>query len=156
MASTPEELALELSCASLRAQERSEDQLRERATTVLSAASIVVPVAAIALGGSPGVAAIPFALAGGAYVLCVRACGVALFPRGIYSGLLGSEMLGAVRRDKADLRQMQAMVARYLDSGYVHNAARLDKAINGVRSGILLLTIEIVALVGSLAVKLMS
>jgi hypothetical protein len=156
MASTPEELALELSRASLCAQERSEDQLRERAATVLSAASIVVPVAAIALGGSPGIAAIPFALAGGAYVLCVRACGVALFPRGVYSGLLGSEMLGTVKQKQADLRQMQAMVARYLDSGHAYNEARLDKAINGVRNGILLLTIEMVALVAALAVRLLS
>lgn len=130
--------------------------MRERATTVLSAASIVVPVAAVALGDNPGVAAIPFAFGAGAYVLCVRACGVALFPRGVYSGLLGSEMLGTVKRDQADLRQMQAMVARYLDSGYAHNQPRLDSAANSVRSGILLLTIEMVALVVALAVRVLS
>src|ERR1700733_1298404 len=50
MVSTPEELAIDLSRASLEAQERTEDQLREKATTVLSAASVVVPIAALGVG----------------------------------------------------------------------------------------------------------
>jgi hypothetical protein len=60
MADTPEELAMDLSRASLQAQEQTEDQLRQKATTVLSAASIVVPVAALAVGHGPAGAAIPF------------------------------------------------------------------------------------------------
>jgi hypothetical protein len=39
MATSPEELALDLSRASLQSQEQSEDQLREKATAVLAAAA---------------------------------------------------------------------------------------------------------------------
>ncbi len=45
MAATPEELALALSSATFEAQQRTETKLRERATNVLSAASIVMPAA---------------------------------------------------------------------------------------------------------------
>jgi len=81
MASTPEELAMDLSRASLHAQEQTENQLREKATTVLSAASIVVPIAALAVVHGPAAAAIPVGAAAVAYFLCARACGAALFPR---------------------------------------------------------------------------
>jgi hypothetical protein len=50
MATTPEELALDLSSTSVRAQEQNEIQLREKATSVLAAASILVPVAALTVG----------------------------------------------------------------------------------------------------------
>jgi hypothetical protein len=60
MATSPEELALDLSRASLQSQEQSENQLREKATAVLAAASIAVPVAALAVGHGPAVGAIPF------------------------------------------------------------------------------------------------
>jgi hypothetical protein len=50
----------ELSGAALESQDGSENQLREKATAVLSAASIVVPVAAVALGSAPAGAVIPF------------------------------------------------------------------------------------------------
>lgn len=54
---------MDLSRASLQAQEQTEDQLRQKATTVLSAASIVVPIAALAVSHGPGAAAIPFGAA---------------------------------------------------------------------------------------------
>jgi hypothetical protein len=156
MASTPEELALELSRASLRAQERSEDQLRERATTVLSAASIAVPVAAVAVGGGPGIVAIPFSVAGVAYALCVRVCGVALFPDGVYSGLLGGEMLEAGDKAEANLREMQATAAHYLDRGYAYGEVRLEETAERIRQGVVLLTVEVAALVIALIVRLVS
>jgi hypothetical protein len=78
MVSTPEEFAIDLSRASLHAQAQTENQLREKATTVLSAASIVVPIAALAVGHGPAGA---------------RACGAALFPQDVRAGLLGSELL---------------------------------------------------------------
>jgi hypothetical protein len=66
MATSPEELALDLSRASLQSQEQSENQLREKATAVLA---IVVPVAALAVGHGPAVVAIPFGGAAVAYVV---------------------------------------------------------------------------------------
>jgi len=58
---------MDLSRASLQAQERAENQLREKATTVLSAASIVVPIAALGVGRGPAGAAIPLGAAAVAY-----------------------------------------------------------------------------------------
>src|SRR5262245_35850882 len=106
MASTPEALALELSRASLAAQEQSEVQLREKATAVLGAASVVVPVAALAIGKGPPGAAVAVIAAAAAYVLCVRECGAALVPRNVQAGLLGGELLNTARESDADLRQM--------------------------------------------------
>jgi hypothetical protein len=54
MATTPEELALDLSRASVQAQEQSENQLREKATALLAAASIIGPVAALTVGQIDG------------------------------------------------------------------------------------------------------
>src|SRR5438093_12502048 len=97
MADTPEELALDLSRASLADQEQSENQLREKATAVLGAASIVVPVAALAIGKGPAGAAVAVVAAALAYVLCVRDCGVALVPRNVHAGLLGGELLSTAK-----------------------------------------------------------
>lgn len=154
MTTTPEELALDLSRASLQAQEQSENQLREKATTVLSAASIVVPLAALAVGHGPAAAAIPFGGAAVAYFLCARACGAALFPQDVRAGLLGSELLEVAKTSGADLRQMQASAASYLDQGYRHNQAILETSAGRVRYAIVMLTIEILALVVALVVTI--
>jgi hypothetical protein len=53
MSQAPEELALDLSRASLLSLEQRENQLHEKTTAVLAAASIVVPVAALAVGHGP-------------------------------------------------------------------------------------------------------
>jgi hypothetical protein len=70
---------------------RAKNQLREKATAVLGAASIVVPVAAV--GDGPAGTAIPLALAVLAYVFIVRECGAALVPRNVHAGLMGAELL---------------------------------------------------------------
>jgi len=155
MAVTPEELALDLSHSTLAAQERTENQLREKSTTVLSAASIVVPVAAVAVGNGPRVALIPFCAAAVAYFFCARACGAALFPQDVRAGLLGSEMLEIAETSGADLRQMQASAASYLDYGYRHNHTILESSAASVRSAIVLLTVEILALVVALVVTIL-
>lgn len=156
MTATPEELALDLSRASVQAQEQSENQLREKATAVLSAASIVVPVAAVAVGSGPAIAAIPFGGAALAFVLCVRECGSALFPRGVHVGLLGGELLETAKTSGADLRQMQAAAASYLDDGYRHNQAILERAAQRLGRAIYLLTAQILMLVVALVVTLVS
>jgi hypothetical protein len=156
MASTPEELAMDLSRASLQAQEQTEDQRRQKATTVLSAASIVVPVAALAIGHGPAGAAIPFGAAAVAYFLCARACEAALFPQQVRAGLLGSELLEVATADGADLRQMQSSAAVYMDESYRHNHAILEASAARVRHAIAMLTVEILALVVALAITIMS
>jgi hypothetical protein len=155
MVSTPEELAVVLSRASLHSQEQTENQLREKATAVLSAASIVVPIAALAVGHGPA-AAIPFGGAAIAYFLCARACGAALFPRDVRAGLLGSELLEVAKSGGAELRQMQASAAFYLDQSYRHNHAILETSASRVRYAIMMLTIEILALVVALGVTIVS
>lgn len=146
MAMTPEELALDLSRASVRAQEESETQLRERAAAVLAAASIVVPVAAVATGHGPPSVVIPFGGAALAYGLCARECGTALLPHDAEAGLLGGVLLAKARASEADLRRMQATAADYLDREYRHNQTRLQLIAKRVRRAIVLLTVEILAL----------
>ncbi|HUB73585.1 MAG TPA: hypothetical protein VL979_06070 [Solirubrobacteraceae bacterium] len=154
MANSPEELALELSRAALEAQDGSENQLREKATAILSAASIVVPVAAVALGGASSRAAIPFGVAALAYFWCARCCGAALFPKDRRAGLLGGELLKVAAESNAELRQMQASAAGYLDDFYRHNQAILENAAEKVREAIVALGFEILALVAALIVTL--
>jgi hypothetical protein len=156
MPTTPEELALELSQASLTAQEQSENQLREKATSILGAASVVVPVTALALGDAPAGAAIPLVVAAVAYVALVRECGAALMPRGIHAGLLGAELLKTARSTDADLRQMQAAAASYIDAGYRHNQPILENSAERVGRAIRLLTAEVLSLVAALVVTLVS
>lgn len=152
---TPEELALNLSRASVVAQEQVENQLRERATALLATASIVVPVTAIVVGRGPSAVAIPFGVAAVAYALCVRECGSALLPRGVRVGLLGGELLEATRSLDGELSQMQEIAARYLDSEYRHNQESLKMAASSVRRAIVMLTGEVVSLVVALLITLL-
>lgn len=154
MTDTPEALALELSRAALESQDGSENQLREKATAILSAASIVVPVATIALGGAAARAAIPFGAAGLAYFWCARSFGAALFPKDRRAGVLGGELLDVTLESDEELRHMQASAARYLDVFYKHNQAILDAAAAKVREAIIALGIEILGLVAALIVTL--
>jgi hypothetical protein len=147
---TPEALALELSRAALDSQDGEENQLREKATAILSAASIVVPVATIALGGASARAAIPFGVAGLAYFWCARSCGAALFPKYRRAGLLGSELLTVTLESDDELRHMQTSAARYLDDFYRYNQAILDAATDKVREAIIALGVEVFALVAVL------
>lgn len=146
MATTPEELALDLSSASVRAQERTETYLRERATAVLAAASIVVPVAAVAVDHGPAGAALPFGAAAIAYSLCVRECGAALLPRGVDLGLLGGELLAMANASEASLGQMQVAAAAYLDREYRHNQTMLQMTAERVRRAITFFTLEVLSL----------
>ncbi len=137
------------------AQERTESQIREKATAVLAAASIVVPVVALVVGHGPSVVAIPFGGAAMAYAMCVRECGFALLPRGVFGGLLGSELLEATRNLDGDLGQMQERAARYLDGEYRQNKEMLEMAASSVRRAILMLTGEVVSLVVALLITIL-
>jgi hypothetical protein len=80
----------------------------------------------------------------------------ALFPRGVHVGLLGGELLETAKTSGADLRQMQAAAASYLDDGYRHNQPILEAAAQRLGRAIYLLTGEILLLVVALVVTLVS
>lgn len=83
-------------------------------------------------------------------------CGVALIPRNVHAGLLGAEFLETAKEADADLRQMQAAAASYLDIGYRHNQGILEDAAHRLGRAIVLLTAEILSLVAALIVTLLS
>lgn len=155
MATTPEELALELSQSTFEAQQRTETKLRERATNILSAASIVVPIAAVAVGKGTALAAIPFGGAGVAYVWCAIECGRALFPRDFGTGILGGHFLDSARDSGAMLPEMQATAATYLDYSHGQNQTILEGTAGHVQAAIVWLMLEIVAAAIALMVTLL-
>jgi hypothetical protein len=155
VADTPEELALELSRELFESQQRAETKLRERATTVLSAASVVVPIAAVALHEGPKGAALPFGIAAAAYLWCAVECCRALFPRGFKTGIRGGDFLEQARQDGADVLQMQASAALYLDQFHADNLPTLEATANRVRRAIFGLIIEIAGAAVALVVTLL-
>lgn len=90
----------------LESQGDSENQIRAKATAILSAASIVVPVAGVAIADGSAWTIIPLGLAAGAYLRCVWACAAALLPRNIEVGLLGGEVLKLATETHADVQQI--------------------------------------------------
>lgn len=72
------------------------------------------------------------------------------------SGLLGGELLETAKASGADLRQMQAAAAGYLDEGYKHNQGILEHAARRITRAIVFLTVEILALTAALLVTLIS
>lgn len=86
----------------------------------------------------------------------VRRCGAALLPRGVHVGLLGGELLETAKANDADLRQMQAAAAGYLDNGYKHNQVILEDAARRATRAIVFLTAEILALAAALLVTLIN
>jgi hypothetical protein len=156
MPASPEELALNLSRATFEAQQRTESKLRERATNVLSAASIVVPIAAVAVGKGQALAAIPFSFAGIAFVWCAVECCRALFPQGFATGIAGGWFLEEARKSKADVRQMEASAATYFDQLHEINLPTLEAAAGQVRRAIVSLIVEIGAAAVALVVTLVA
>lgn len=88
--------------------------------------------------------------------MLVRECGAALLPRDVHAGLLGGELLETAKSKDADLRQMQASAASYLDSFYLHNQSILGATAGRVKNAIALLTVEILSLAVALVVTLLS
>lgn len=128
----------------LASQSQTESQLREKAAVVLGAASVVVPVAALAVGKAPAAAAVLFALAAVGFFLCVRACAGALLPSGIQTGVLGGQLLDTARGADANLPNMQESAAKYMDVAYANNAEILAAASGRLGRGIQWLTVEVV------------
>jgi hypothetical protein len=70
--------------------------------------------------------------------------------------LLGSELLEVAKAGGAELRQMQASAAVYLDQNYRHNHGILESSAARVRHAIVMLTAEILALVVALGLTIVS
>ncbi|HTZ88353.1 MAG TPA: hypothetical protein VMB05_16940 [Solirubrobacteraceae bacterium] len=154
MATTHEEVALQLSTMAVASQGDSENQIRAKATAILSAASIVVPVAGVAIARGSAWPVIPLAIAALAYLRCVWTCAAALLPKNIEVGLLGGEMLKLATESGADVEQMQASASHYMDRLYANNQLILEKASENVKGAIIALGIEIVALTAAIPVTL--
>ena len=142
--------------AKFAAQQLTETKLRERATTVLSAASVVVPVASVAIRNGPAVAAAPLGAAAMAYILCALKCCAALFPRDFAIGIIGGAFLETARETGADVRQMEASAAQYLDQMHAQNQTTLERTAAHVQDAIVRLMVEIGAATAALVVTLIS
>jgi len=77
-------------------------------------------------------------------------------PHDIRAGLLGGELLKTATASRADLRQMHASAASYLDQGYRHNQSILETTANCVSRAIMMLTLEILALAVALIITISS
>ncbi len=85
----------------------------------------------------------------------MRDCGAALVPRGVNVGLLGGKLLASAKTTGADLRDMQATAAKYLDKGYEHNQLILENAARRIDRAIRFLTVEILVLTVALVVTIL-
>jgi hypothetical protein len=151
---TPEEFAFELSKETFEAQRQTEVKLRERATTILSASSVVVPVAAVGLGKGPTGTLIAFACAAVFYVICANYCLKPLFPKDFRTGIEGGSFLGQAAESGANLAQMQGTAAAYLDTLHAENQPTLENAADDVKKAIEWLTLEIFAVAVALAITI--
>lgn len=123
---------------------------------MLSAASIVIPIAAVAVGKGDALVAIPFGAAALGYIWCAVECSRALFPRGFATGLSGALLLNDARKYDDDVRQMEAAAATYFDHMRDQNQPTLEAAADQVKRAIKGLTTEIVATAVALVVTLLT
>jgi hypothetical protein len=73
----------------------------------------------------------------------------------VLPGLLGGEMLQLATEAGADLPQMQASAASYLDGFYKHNQVILEGAAGKVQQALIALGVEIAALAVALVVTIL-
>jgi hypothetical protein len=150
MAESPEEFAYELSRATFENQAETGKRLRERAASLLSAASVVMPVAGIAIGKGPGWVAVPFVLAAVAYGACAYFCALALLPKKFGPGIAGGAFLELARENGANLDQMHASAATYLDQAREENSSNVSESGDRVEVAIRWLVVELLLLALSL------
>jgi hypothetical protein len=150
----PEELAYELSRSAFDNQAETGKRLRERAAGLLSAASVVMPVAGIAISKGPTAVAVPFGLAVFAYGLCAYFCGRALLPKQFIPGIAGAVFLESARESEANLAQMYATAANYLDQAREANGKTVSESGDHVDIAIRWLVTELFLLAISLIVMI--
>jgi hypothetical protein len=123
---------------------------------VLSAASIVVPIAAVAVAKGTALAALPYGVAALAYIWCAIECCRALFPRDFKTGITGNPFLEDARKAGDDVRQMEATAAFYFDQMHELNLPTLEAAAEQVKRAIVSLIVEIGAAAAALVVTLLA
>jgi hypothetical protein len=154
VADTPEQLAYELSRATFDNQAETGKRLRDRAAAVLSAASVVIPVAGIAVSHGPHGVAWSFGLAGVAYAFCAYFCGRALLPKSFHPGIAGAEFLDSARESEATLTQMYGSASSYLDEAGETNRATVSQAGDDLVTAIRWLVVELSLLALSLVITI--
>jgi len=152
MPESREELALELSREAFAEQRTTEARLSERGTSILQAASVVIPVAAIAVAKGPTGALIPFGLAALAYAACAYQALRAMFPRSYKTTVRGGALLALAKDKGATLRDMRESAALYLDQSHAANLQELRSVSRDIERAIALLAVEIIALAVALGV----
>jgi len=155
MAESPEEFAYSLSRTTFDGQVQTETKLRERAAGLLQAASVVMPVAGIAISKGPSGVVIPFGLAAISYAVCAYFCGIALIPKEIEVGIAGGSFLDDARDSDADLLQMYATAASYLDQAREANSGAVSGAAEHVKTAIGWLVTELALIAISLVVTVL-
>lgn len=156
MAATREELALDLSRALLASQEGAETQLRSRALKLLQAATVVVPVAGIAIAHGPRGVIAPLAIAAVSYLVCVWNCAGALRSRDFKPGIRGGALVKEAKEKDATVEHMQEAASWYLDQAHEHNRGLLDGVSKQLDIAVGALAFEIVCLTVALSVTVAS
>jgi hypothetical protein len=152
MPETREELAVDLSRALLTEQQTTGTQLRDRASKILQAASVVIPVSAIAVSNGPPGTLIPFGFAALSYAYSAFSSVRALIPQTFKQGVKGSVLLKQAKDSGASLPQMQESAAEHLDHCFERNEAAIDSVAGHVERAIVGLAVEIIALAVALGV----
>jgi hypothetical protein len=146
------ELAVDLSRALLAERQTTGAQLRDRASKILQAASVVIPVSAIAVSNGPPGTLIPFGVAALSYAYCAFSSARALIPQTFKHGVKGSVLLAQAKDTGASLPEMQERAAQHLDHCFERNEAVIDSVADHVERAIIGLAVEIVALAVALGV----
>lgn len=143
MPESREELGLEMAREARDFQMATEGRLRDRAISVLQAASVVIPVAGITLTNSPKGVAWAFEGAGIAYIVCAAFCLAATRP---YNPWFGGERLNPLTDPDESVADMQARVARHLWDMHSKNYGPLLRAAIWLTIAMIALMVEIVFL----------
>jgi hypothetical protein len=110
-----------------------------------------MPVAGVAVVKGPSWVAFPFGLASVSYAFCAWWCGRVLLPRTFGTGIAGSGFLSEAAEYGANLTQMYAQAALFIDAVHVENEAPLLEAGDAIEQAISWLAIELSLLALSLA-----
>jgi hypothetical protein len=156
MPETREALALELSESLLAAQRETEGRLRKRAQGIVQAASVVIPVAAIGVGGGPKGVAAAIILAALCYAACVWYSVKALAPLDLKPGIRGGALLAEAKATGASIDHMRERAAEYLDKAHEHNRKQLDEKAENVEKAAYALAWEVISIAAAVVVTVLA
>lgn len=123
---------------------------------ILQAASVVIPVAAIAVRGGPNSVAIPLILAALCYGVCVWNSAKALAPLDLKPGIRGGALLAEAKTVEASVDHMRERAAEYLDKAHEHNREQLDTKAGSVETAAFALAWEVISLAAAVIVTVLA